>query len=209
MIDKNSALIIVDVQNDFCAGGTLEVANSSRIFPVINRISPLFPRVVATKDWHPANHISFASTHPGKAIHDTVPASYGRQMLWPDHCVQATAGAELHPLLDQRPLHMVIHKGTHATRDSYSAFTESDNTTHTGLAAYLRAHGVSHLYVCGLATDFCIRFTALDAHKSSFHTIIVTDAIAAVDIPAGSGAQALQDMKAGGVTSCTSADLIP
>lgn len=184
-MSEKSALLIVDVQNDFCDGGALAVPGSSRIFPVINRISARFPIVVATKDWHPAGHVSFASAHAGKAIYETVTVSYGEQVLWPDHCVQGSVGAGLHAELDQRPLTMVLHKGTDLRRDSYSGFTESDGVSHTGLSEYLRAHAVERLYVCGLATDFCVLYTAMDARKNGFPTTVVTDAIAAVDIPAG------------------------
>lgn len=208
MNKKDSALLIVDVQNDFCGGGTLEVPGHEQIFTAINTVAPLFSTVVATRDWHPANHISFASAHDGAAIHDTISTSYGEQVLWPDHCVQGSHGAELHKQLDQKPLHMIIHKGTDPMRDSYSAFIESDGVSHTGLAGYLQARGVKQLFICGLATDFCVRATALDACKVLPSTIVITDAISAVDIPAGSGQNALKEMEQAGIRFCTSSEII-
>lgn len=208
MMNKGSALIVVDVQNDFCNGGALETMGNEQIFTAINAISPLFSIVVATKDWHPVSHISFASSHSGAAAYDTIRAPYGEQMLWPDHCVQGSAGAEFHPLLEQGALTMVLHKGTDAMRDSYSAFTESDGVSHTGLAGYLRACGARQLFVCGLATDFCVLATALDARENSFPTTVIVDTISAVDIPAGNGERALTKMERAGVQFCTSSDIV-
>jgi len=203
-MSEKSALIIVDVQNDFCEGGALAVTGSNRIFPVINRIAPRFPVVVATKDWHPRAHISFASAHAGKKIHDTIAADYGSQMLWPDHCVQGTEGARLHPALNVNALNLILHKGSDQGRDSYSAFLEADRKSVTGLEGYLRARAITTIYVCGLATEFCVMATAVDAHACSFHTKVVTDAIAGIDIPAGSEARARSEMQAGGIEFCAS-----
>lgn len=207
-MNKDSALVIVDVQSDFCIGGALTVAGSEGIFEAINAISPLFQIVVATKDWHPSDHISFASNHSGSQIYDTISVSYGEQVLWPDHCVRGTVGASLHPLLERGALSMVLHKGTDSMRDSYSAFTESDGISLTGLAGYLRAHEIEHVFIGGLATDFCVLSTALDARKNSFQTTVVTDAISAVNIPVGSEKRALAEMRRAGVRFCTSADIV-
>jgi nicotinamidase/pyrazinamidase len=156
-------LLIVDVQNDFCPGGSLPVERGDEVVEVINRISPTFTRVVATQDWHPRGHLSFASNHPGCRPLETVDVNGIAQVLWPDHCVQGTAGAELHPLLDTRGIGLVLRKGMTVGLDSYSAFFENDRTSPTGLAGYLRGLGVEELFVCGLATDYCVLATAMDA----------------------------------------------
>ena len=204
MITKNSALIIVDVQNDFCTGGALAVPHNEHIFPIINRISPLFSTVVATKDWHPPQHISFASTHLQKQVHDTITAPYGVQMLWPDHCVQNSYGAELHRMLRSDSLSMIIHKGTQCDRDSYSAFVEADKKSVTGLAGYLHARAINTVYVCGLASEFCVKATACDAAACSLHTVVITDAIAGINTSDGGEQQALRDMEACGIMLHTS-----
>ena len=204
MIAKNSALIIVDVQNDFCTGGALAVPHNERIFPIINSISPLFSTVVATKDWHPPQHISFASTHPQKHMHDTITVPYGMQTLWPDHCVQNTYGAELHRMLRLDSLSVIIHKGIRRDQDSYSAFIEADRKSVTGLAGYLHARAINTVYVCGLATEFCIQATACDAAACSLHTVVITDAIAGINAVDGDEQRALQKMETCGIMLRTS-----
>lgn len=206
-IDKRCALIIVDMQNDFCENGTLEVPQARTILPTINALSPKFPVCIATKDWHPQNHISFASNHPGKSVLDTVEATYGTQVVWPDHCVQGSAGAEFHPQLDVKPLKAIIHKGCNPHRDSYSAFFESDNSTVTGLDGYLRGLAITTVYVCGLATDYCVQFTALGANRLSYHTYVIQDAVLGIDSPTGSVAKAIDDMQAVGITLLNASDL--
>jgi nicotinamidase/pyrazinamidase len=194
------ALLIVDVQNDFCPGGSLPVERGDEVVEVINRISPTFTRVVATQDWHPRGHLSFASNHPGCRPLETVDVNGIAQVLWPDHCVQGTAGAELHPLLDTRGIGLVLRKGMTVGLDSYSAFFENDRTSPTGLAGYLRGLGVEELFVCGLATDYCVLATAMDALALGFRVTLVRDACRGVDFPAGSVARALATMEKAGVT---------
>jgi nicotinamidase/pyrazinamidase len=194
------ALLIVDVQNDFCPGGSLAVEHGDEVVELINRISPAFTRVVATQDWHPRGHLSFASNHTGRRPLETVDVNGIAQVLWPDHCVQGTPGAELHPLLDTRGIGLVLRKGTTVGLDSYSAFFENDRTTPTGLAGYLRGLGVEELFVCGLATDYCVLASAMDALALGFRVTLVRDACRGVDFPAGSVARALATMEKAGVT---------
>ena len=205
---SRKALIIVDVQNDFCPGGALAVAEGDQIVPVINRIAPGFDVVVATRDWHPTDHVSFASTHEGREIGDQVEIDGLEQVLWPDHCVQGTKGADFHPDLDTRPINLILHKGTSSRLDSYSGFLETDHKTATGLAAYLKDLDVSEVTVCGLATDYCVFFTAMDALDTGFHTRLVTDASRGIDKPEGNLEKATEEMRAAGVRFLTSAELI-
>ncbi len=203
---KHEALLIIDVQNDFCPGGSLAVSEGDMIIPVVNAIAPDFAIVVATKDWHPKGHVSFASRH-GKAPFETTELSHGHQVLWPEHCIQGEPGASLHPELDQRPVTMVLHKGANRELDSYSAFLENDHATPTGLEGYLRTHGISRVFICGLATDVCVKFSALDAVKCGFETYLIEDACRGVDIPEGSVDSALHDMTEAGVRCIGSSDL--
>ncbi len=204
---SNRALIIVDVQNDFCPGGALAVEQGDRIIPVINQVAPRFDVVVATRDWHPADHVSFASSHEGKEEGETVQVGDLEQVLWPDHCVQDTAGARLHASLDLRPVNLILHKGTRRELDSYSGFLETDHRTSTGLAGYLRELGVSQVTVCGLATDYCVLFTALDSVDAGFSTRLLTDATRAIDVPEGNLEKAKTRMKEAGITFLESAGL--
>ncbi len=201
----NRALLIVDVQNDFCPGGALAVERGDEVVAVINRVSPAFTRIVATQDWHPPGHLSFASSHPGRKPLETVDASGIAQVLWPDHCVRGSRGAELHPLLDTRGVGIVLRKGMRKELDSYSAFFENDRTTPTGLAGYLRGLGVEELFVCGLATDYCVLASVMDALAIGFRATVVRDACRAVDFPAGSAARALAAMEKAGATMAESA----
>ncbi len=203
----NEALLIVDLQNDFCPGGSLAVDEGDRIAEVINGLAPGFPVVVATKDWHPPDHISFASNHPGKEPFDSVPVSYGEQLLWPDHCVQGTRGAKFHPSLDQKPVQLVLHKGTRSDLDSYSAFFENDHKTPTGLDGYLRELQVTYLYICGIATDVCVFYSVTDALRLGYEVTVIEDAVRGVDQPAGSVEKALDTMRANGATITSSAEL--
>src|ERR1700712_1636379 len=200
--DDVSALLVIDVQNCFLPGGSLAVKDGEQVVPVINRIAKGFANVVMTQDWHTAGHVSFASSHSGKKPFETVDLAYGRQGLWPDHCGQGTEGAELS--IPQAGL--IIRKGFHRGVDSYSAFTEADGKTTTGLAAYLKARKVKRLFVAGLATDFCVAWTALDARKAGFETYVVEDACRGIDTQ-GSLAKAWADMAKAGVKRIQSADI--
>jgi nicotinamidase/pyrazinamidase len=194
-------LVIVDVQNDFCPGGALAVPDSDAVIPVINRLAAQFAHVVLTQDWHPPGHASFASSHPGKRPFETIQAAYGQQVLWPDHCVQGTKGAAFHSGLAVRHAELVLRKGFRPEIDSYSAFRENDRRTPTGLAAYLRERGLERLTLCGLATDYCVLFSALDAREAGFAVQLATAACRGIDLD-GSLAQAMQAMAEAGVTFC-------
>jgi nicotinamidase/pyrazinamidase len=189
-------LLVIDVQNDFMPDGALAVPHGDEVVPVINRLAPAFGHVVMTQDWHPAGHASFASSHAGRAPFQTTPLAYGEQVLWPDHCVQETPGAALHADLCIPHARLVLRKGHHADVDSYSAFLEADRTTRTGLAGYLREHGVTRVFCVGLATDYCVRASALDAIAVGRTVTVLDDLVAAVD-PV-SGAAALVEIEAAG-----------
>jgi nicotinamidase/pyrazinamidase len=200
-------LIVVDVQNDFCPGGALAVNDGDAVVPVVNALARRFTNVVLTQDWHTPGHASFASAHPGKAPFETTEMPYGTQVLWPDHCVMGTAGAHLNALLDVPHAQLVIRKGYHPDVDSYSAFREADRTTHTGLAGYLRERGIRRCFVVGLATDYCVGWTAMDARAASFEAVVIEDACRAIDL-GGSLAAAWAAMAAAGVTRATSAEIV-
>lgn len=200
-------LLVIDVQNDFMPGGALAVARGDEVVPVINRLAQRFAHVVVTQDWHPAAHISFAANHAGRAPFETIALNYGEQVLWPTHCVQDTEGATLHRDLAIPHAQLVIRKGHYADVDSYSAFVEADRATRTGLAGYLREIGVSKVYCCGLATDFCVAWSAIDACSAGFEVALVDDACRAIDLD-GSLARAWQQMTDAGVKRITSADLL-
>ena len=194
----SEALIVIDVQTDFCPGGALAVAGGDEIVPVVNRLIDTFDNVVLTQDWHPAGHSSFASTHPGKSPFETIEMAYGPQTLWPDHCVQGTAGALFHKDLVWTKGQIVIRKGFRSAIDSYSAFRENDHTTTTGLAGYLRERGIGSLTLAGLATDYCVAFSALDARAEGFDVTVRLDACRAIDL-GGSLATMLGRMRDAGV----------
>lgn len=204
---KGRALLVVDVQNDFCPGGSLAVDRGDEVVAVINGIMQAFPRVVVTQDWHPRTHVSFASNHPGAKPLDSVEVGGATQVLWPDHCLQGTRGAELHSSLDVRPIGLVLRKGMRPTLDSYSAFFENDRTTSTGLSHWLRGLGVEQVFVCGLATDYCVLASAMDARALGFSVTLVQDASRAVDFPAGSAARALDEMARAGVLVARAAEV--
>lgn len=203
----DSALIVVDLQRDFCAAGALAVPDGDAVVPVVNALAPRFPLVVLTQDWHPADHLSFASQHPGRQAFEGVDMPYGPQTLWPDHCVMGSEGAALHPGLDVPRAQMVLRKGSHRSVDSYSAFLEADRVTRTGLDGYLVSRGVRRVFVCGLATDFCVAWTALDARRYGFATTVIEDACRGIDL-GGSLARAWQDMAASGVHRIQAADIL-
>jgi nicotinamidase/pyrazinamidase len=198
MRPSDQALIVIDVQNDFCPGGALAVAQGDAIIPQINALMGQFQTVVLTQDWHPADHSSFAANHSGAAPFSTVQMPYGAQTLWPIHCVQGTKGAEFHPALRSDLAHLVIRKGFRAGIDSYSALFENDKTTPTGLDGYLRARGVTGLTLVGLATDYCVAFSALDAVAQGFEVTVLQEACRAIDLD-GSLARQKQAMTAAGV----------
>lgn len=197
-------LIVVDVQVDFLPGGALAVPDGDAVIPVINRLAPRFSTVVLTQDWHPADHLSFAASHPGRRPYETVDLAYGAQVLWPTHCVQATPGAALASDLDVPHAVMIQRKGADRNVDSYSAFREADRETDTGLSAWLKARGIARVFVCGLATDFCVAWTALDAAAAGFEVLLVDDAARAIDVD-GSLAAARAALAAAGVVTTTAA----
>lgn len=203
MIDAHTALIVVDVQNDFCAGGSLAVPDADAIVPVVNCLGRRFQNVILTQDWHPAGHASFASSHEGKQPFENVQLAYGEQTLWPDHCVQGSAGAQFHPQLDLPHAQAVIRKGHRAGIGSYSGFMEADRRTTTGLAGYLRERGVTRLILCGLATDLCVAWTAQDAVSHGFEAVVVEEACRGIDLD-GSLDRAWSEMIARGVKRVTS-----
>jgi nicotinamidase/pyrazinamidase len=203
----DSILLVIDVQNDFCPGGNLSVEQGDEVVEVINRIMPSFSRVIVTQDWHPRDHISFASTHPGRRPLDRIEVDGVPQMVWPDHCIQGTTGAELHPRLDIRKVALVLRKGMNPRIDSYSAFFENDKKTDTGLRHYLKGLGAREIVLCGLATDFCVFASAMDARGLGFRVILVNDACRGVDSPPGSVAEALSEMSRVGVRIVDSAEL--
>jgi nicotinamidase/pyrazinamidase len=179
--DERDVLLIVDMQNDFMPGGALPVDDGDSIVPLVNRLSRQFANVVLTQDWHPPGHISFASSHDGAAPFGSIAAPYGDQALWPDHCVQGSRGAELHGDLACDRATLILRKGRHGGIDSYSAFLEADGKTLTGLAGFLREKGVGRVFACGLATDFCVAHSALDARAMGFETFVIDDACRAID----------------------------
>ncbi len=205
--NAKSALIVVDVQNCFVTGGTLAVKGGEDVVSVINKLAPAFANIVVTQDWHTPGHVSFASTHSGKKPFESTKLAYGNQVLWPDHCVQGTPDASLHKDLALPKAQVIIRKGFHQDTDSYSAFTEADGKTSTGLAAYLKARGINSVYVCGLATDFCVSWTALDARKAGFKAAVVEDACRGIDLN-GSLKAAWAQMAKAGVTRIQSSDLV-
>lgn len=198
-----NALLIIDVQNDFCEGGALAVPDGASIIPLINSLIPKFDAVIQSQDWHPDGHHSFASTHNGKTPYDTVKMDYGTQVLWPEHCVQGTSGAEFHKNLNTTKTEVCIRKGFRKKIDSYSTFYENDQKTHTGLAGYLRERGITDLYVTGLATDFCVKWSVLDGIKENFNVFVIEDAVKGINID-GSVKQAWKEMKDDGAVVLTS-----
>lgn len=203
-----ASLLIIDVQNDFCPGGALPVPGGDEIVPVINSLMERFTHVVATQDWHPPGHVSFASSHGGKDPFDTVLVNGIEQVLWPDHCVQGSSGAALHPELDQRGLHLILRKGTERNLDSYSAFFENDRKTLTGLASYLREVGMSAVWLCGLAADVCVFYSAMDAVRLGFHTTVIEDGVRGVDVPAGNVERTRCSMEEAGIRFTQSDNII-
>jgi nicotinamidase/pyrazinamidase len=205
-IDDASALLVIDVQNCFLPGGSLAVKDGDAVVPVINKLAKGFANVVMTQDWHTVGHVSFASAHSGKKPFETVDLPYGKQVLWPDHCVQGTDGASLSKDLSIPQAELIIRKGYHKDTDSYSAFTEADGKTTTGLAAWLKARKLQKLFIAGLATDFCVAWTAMDARKAGFEAFVIEDACRGIDTQ-GSLAKAWADMAKAGVKRIQSGDI--
>ncbi|MBS4767313.1 bifunctional nicotinamidase/pyrazinamidase [Turicimonas muris] len=205
-MNKNQALIVVDVQNDFLETGSLPVPEGSKVIPVINKAMPLFQTVVLTQDWHPAEHKSFASNHQNKKPYDVTTMPYGQQVLWPAHCVQNSKGAELAETLAVKGTEFKVRKGTNSEVDSYSAFFEADGKSKTILADWLRDRGITEVFLCGLATDFCVSWSALDAVKEGFKTFVLEDACRGIDV-GGSLAAAKQQWKDKGIETISSNSL--
>lgn len=201
-------LIVTDVQNDFCPGGALAVGEGDRIVPVINGIIDRFHRIVATQDWHPRHHMSFASNHPGKKPYDQVELGEFVQTLWPDHCVAGTPGAGFHPGLNPDRFDIIVRKGTNPAVDSYSAFLENDKKTRTGLDGYLKSIGADRVFFCGLATDYCVFYSAMDAASFGFDTLVIIDACRGIDVPAGSIERSIGEMKGKGIRMIESKELL-
>ena len=201
------ALLVIDLQNDFCAGGALEVKDGDKIVPVVNALAEEFAHVLLTQDWHPPAHISFASAHPGTLPYATIAVPYGSQTLWPDHCVQNTAGADLHPGLSIPRAELILRKGFRANIDSYSAFLENDHFTPTGLAGYLRERGLKRLFLCGLAYDFCVRHSAIDGTALDFECLVIEDACRPVALP-GCVEATDQAFAEAGIQRLNSADIL-
>ena len=206
ILTENDLLLIVDVQNDFCKGGALALPEGDEVIPVANRLARIFPHVIFTQDWHPQGHLSFASSHPGKEPYETVTLPYGKQLLWPDHCVQGTFGAEFHPDLKIPNCELVLRKGYDPLIDSYSAFFENDRKTATGLNGYLRERQINRLFLVGLATDYCVSYSALDAAKMGFEVFVIEDGCRAIDMD-GSLGNAWRKMEAVSVGRIQSEDI--
>ncbi|MCC7547973.1 MAG: bifunctional nicotinamidase/pyrazinamidase [Burkholderiales bacterium] len=205
-VGEGDALLVIDVQNCFVPGGSLAVKGGDEIVPLINRIAKAFRNVVLTQDWHTADHVSFASQHGGKKPYESIKLGYGSQVLWPDHCVQGTDGAELAPGIEIPHAQLIIRKGFHREVDSYSAFLEADRKTQTGLAGYLKGRNIKRVFLCGLATDYCVAWSALDARKFGFQAAVIEDASRGIDLN-GSLSAAWKDMAKAGVKRIQSADI--
>ncbi|MDO9329475.1 MAG: bifunctional nicotinamidase/pyrazinamidase [Pseudomonas sp.] len=204
---SRTALLVIDVQNDFIPGGQLPVPEGDLIVPLINRLGDRFKQVIITQDWHPPGHASFASSHPDREPYEVIELPYGPQTLWPDHCIRATTGAELHKDLNLPHAQLIIRKGANPDIDSYSAFLEADRTTATGLAGYLKERGIDTVYLVGLALDFCVMFSALDARAAGFNAFVVMDACRAIDLD-GSLAAAIERMQVAGVGLIPSKEIL-
>jgi nicotinamidase/pyrazinamidase len=197
-VQSNSALILVDLQNDFCLGGNLAVPDGDAVIPVANQMQSSFDLVVATQDWHPPTHMSFASNHANKKIGDIIEVHGVKQVLWPDHCVQHSSGAKFHPALNTQAIKKIFHKGSDQLVDSYSAFFDNEHLRSTGLADYLREHHVSTVYIMGLATDYCVKYSCLDAIQQGFEVYIITEGCRGVELQSGDVENALKEMQAAG-----------
>lgn len=202
------ALILVDLQNDFCSGGNLAVPGGDEVIPIANQLQRYFDCIIATKDWHPKDHMSFASNHPGKKIGDLVNIGDMEQILWPDHCVQDSKGSEFHPELDTRQIDKIIYKGTDKNIDSYSTFFDNAHLRETGLKGYLKEKKINEIYIMGLATDYCVKYSCRDAVKLGFDTYIIEDACRGVELKEGDIRSAFQEMKEEGVKIVQSKEIL-
>jgi len=207
MAGESGVLLVIDVQNDFCPSGALAVPRGDEVVPIVNRLASRFPNVVLTQDWHPPDHLSFASAHPGRKPYEIVTAPYGPQVLWPDHCVQETPGADFHKSLRIPHAGLVLRKGIHRTIDSYSAFYENDRKTPTGLVGYLRERNLTEIFLAGLAFDFCVRYSCEDARREGFEAIVIEDACRGIDV-GGSMARTSEILTEIGVASLSAEDVV-
>ncbi len=205
-IDANDVLLVIDVQNDFCPGGALAVPRGDEVIAPIHRVAPHFEHIILTQDWHPSNHFSFAASHPGKQAYDSIELSYGPQTLWPSHCAQGTRGAEFHPALGLTQAELILRKGFRPRIDSYSAFFENDRTTPTGLAGFLKERGLARVFLAGLAYDYCVGYSALDARRLGLPAFVLRDACRAIDLN-GSVAAIEAEFAKAGVALIDSAEL--
>lgn len=205
---NKSALILIDLQNDFCKSGSLAVPDGDSVIPLANQLQPCFDLVIATQDWHPGDHISFASNHPGKKIGDMIEVNGVKQVLWPDHCVQGTKGAELHPHLTRTAIHKIFLKGNDKYIDSYSAFYDNAHLRDTGLADYLKDNDIQDVYFMGLATDYCVKYSCMDSAQLGFNTYVIADACRGVELHPGDIDKALAEMRNEGVKMVRSVDII-
>jgi len=206
-ITDRDLLLVIDVQNDFCPGGALPVPQGDEVVPAINRLAQSFQHIVLTQDWHPQGHLSFASSHSSVELFQVIEVTYGQQTLWPAHCVQQSHGAEFHPALDVQRAELILRKGFRRTIDSYSAFQENDRETKTGLAGYLREREIGRIFLAGLAYDYCVRFSAVDAIEAGFSAIVIEDACRAIGLP-GSVEEARNEFSSSGVGRIHSDELI-
>ena len=207
LVDSKSALLVIDVQNDFCPGGQLAVEEGHKVVPVINRIMELFRLVAATQDWHPADHLSFAANHSGKNVFDTVEVCGIDQILWPEHCIAGTLGAQFHPGLNSAAFDLILRKGRQKELDSYSAFLENDHRTATGLEFYLKGLEVGRIFLCGIATDVCVYYSALDGLTLGFEVFVIEDGCRGIDTPAGTHKERVDKMITEGVKVINSKEL--
>ncbi len=205
-MEKDKALIIVDIQNDFCPGGALAVPEGDKIIPIINKMSGKFKKAVATQDWHPESHKSFAVNHPGNKVYDVIEYKGIEQVLWPKHCVSGTPGAAFHPALDTENVDLILRKGSNPEIDSYSAFQENDKKTLTGLEGYLKFLNVKKTYFCGLALDYCVFYSAMDSKRLGFETYVIIDATKGIDSPEGNIDKVLREMKESDIKIIKSSD---
>lgn len=207
MIAAQKALLLVDLQNDFCKGGALYVPDADAVIPIVNQLQRYFDHIIASKDWHPADHISFANQHPGSKIGDTVKVGEIEQILWPVHCVQESQGSAFHPRLETKKITKIFKKGAHPSIDSYSAFFDNAHQASTGLSDYLHDLKITDIYVAGLAADYCVKYTCLDGVQSGFRVFLILDACRGVENKKGDIVQAIAEMSAAGVTIVNSSDL--
>jgi len=207
-MNTNIALIMVDLQNDFCPGGNLSVPDGDAVIPLANQLQKKFERIIATKDWHPKDHVSFASNHPGKREGDVIIMDGIEQTLWPNHCIQYTHGSEFHPSLETSKINKIILKGMDKTVDSYSTFFDNAHLRDTGLAAYLKENHITDIYIMGLATDYCVKYSCRDAVKLGFNTSVIVDACRGVELHEGDIANALEEMRNEGVKIVYTPDVL-